>query len=427
VNKDKWKNNHNNKDKKFVVESKSTEMKGKVVTQDGGNKSFNETRDALATFVNKKCPALAYNIKEMITLTKAEVVKTKLDYSGCKTTATNGTITWDVEKKAEVHDTWKCDHQDEMATWKVYNTAAEMAINEFEYQVEHAVLIEVKKNNNYKLAHTNKDVILLLETIQNVVNKGQYGGKRDSVVTNLDLTRDFLTWQQRDMDVTTYTKTTKQKYESLVANVGNMPFGETEMLVILQAYKNKNNSNNTSVATMKDYYNGNIDEQKEWNETYMDVHLSRKVIMGSINREVQKDLDKGVRLGNTYHPNELEKATGMILQYDKERERELHRRKKQHSNKRNDNNNKNNNIDGDDDNNDGNNDGKMDEVVGAIADENNMFSHRALMQAMIDTGYDTEEAHEIMMTEEEFNTESSEEEYNKELEAALHNNDEPCR
>merc|ERR1719491_1993481 len=110
---------------------------------------------------------------------------------------------------------------------------------------------------------------------------------------------------------------------------------------------------------MIDYYNGTSDEQKEWNETYMDMHLSRKVIMGSINREVQKDLDKGVRLGNTYYPNELEKATGMILQYDKERERELHRRKKQHSNKRNDNNNKNNNIDGDDD----NNDGKSDEVV----------------------------------------------------------------
>ena len=64
----KW-NNHfrnNNKEKKFVGESKSTEMKGKVVTQDGGDRSFNETRDALAMFVNKKCPDLAYNIKEMI-------------------------------------------------------------------------------------------------------------------------------------------------------------------------------------------------------------------------------------------------------------------------------------------------------------------------------------------------------------------------
>ena len=135
-----------------------------------------------------------------------------------------------------------------------------MAINEFEYQVEDTVLIEAKKNKNYKLAHTNKDVILLLETIQNVVNKGEYGGKRDSVVTNLDLTRFFLTWQQQDMDVPTYTKTSKQKYESLVANMGNMPFGEIAMLVILHDYKNRNNSNNNSVATTKDYYSGTADE-----------------------------------------------------------------------------------------------------------------------------------------------------------------------
>ena len=254
-----------------------------------------------------------------------------------------------------------------MSEWRTYDTTAAMAINEFEYQVEHAVLIEAKKNKNYKLAHKNKDVILLLETIQNVVNKGEYGGKRDSVVTNLDLTRFFLTWQQQDMDVPTYTKTSKQKYESLVANVGNMPFGETEMLVILQAYKNNNNSNNRSVATMKDYYNGDLDQQKEWNDTYMDVHLSRKVIMGSTNRDVQKDLDKGVRLGNTYYPNELEKATGLILQYDKEKERELLRRKKYNHNKNhNSNKNNDNNIDGED----GKNDDKT-ETVGVIVNEDN--------------------------------------------------------
>ena len=85
-NNNKWKNNHNNKGKKFVGESKSTEI------------SFNETRGALTTFVNKKCPVLAYNIKKMVTLTKGEVVKTKLDYSGCKTTdPTTGAITWDAE------------------------------------------------------------------------------------------------------------------------------------------------------------------------------------------------------------------------------------------------------------------------------------------------------------------------------------------
>ena len=118
-----------------------------------------------------------------------------------------------------------------------------MAINKFEYQVEDVVLIEAKKDKNYKLAHMNKDMILLLETIQNVVNKGEYGGKRDSVVTNLNLTRVSFTWQRQNMNVTTFTKRTKQKYDSsLVVNVGNMPFGETEMLVVFQAYKNENNS-----------------------------------------------------------------------------------------------------------------------------------------------------------------------------------------
>ena len=81
-----------------------------------------------------------------------------------------------------------------MLEWRTYYTTAAMAINEFEYQVEDAVVIEAKKNKNYKIAHTNKDVILLLVTIQNVVNKGEYGGKRDSIVTNLELSRLFLTW-----------------------------------------------------------------------------------------------------------------------------------------------------------------------------------------------------------------------------------------
>ena len=41
------------------------------------------------------------------------------------------------------------------------------------------------------------------------------------------------------------------------------------------------------------------------------------------NRSVQKDLDKGVRLGNTSYPDKLEKSTRLILQYGKEKEREL--------------------------------------------------------------------------------------------------------
>ena len=40
---------------------------------------------------------------------------------------------------------------------------------------------------------------------------------------------------------------------------------------------------------MKDYYNGDANQQKEWNNTYMDMHLLRKVIMGSNNRDVQKN------------------------------------------------------------------------------------------------------------------------------------------
>ena len=274
-NRDNWNarnnnNRNNNNKKKFVGESKSTEMKGKVVTQDGGNKSFNETKDALATFVNKKCPELAYNIKEMVVVTKDEIVKTKLDYSGCKTTDSTGTVTTDEDMKSEVHDTWKADHSEEMLEWRTYNTASLMAINEFEYQVEDAVLIEAKKNKNYKIAHSTKNVILLLETIQNVVNKGEYGGKRDVVVTNLDLTRVFLKWKQYEEDVPSFAKAVKQKYESLVANVGNMPFGENMMLAIMFSEQNKNVSGGSPIeVTMSDYYDRTVEERKAWNETYM--------------------------------------------------------------------------------------------------------------------------------------------------------------
>ena len=164
-----------------------------------------------------------------------------------------------------------------------------MAMNEFEYQAEDTVLIKAKKNKNYKLAHSNKDVILLLEMIQNVVNKGEYGDKRDSIVTNLDIAHTFLTWQQQDMDVTPFKKTTKQKYKSLVANVGKMPFGETAiLLVVLHEYKNRNNSNNNSVATMKDYYSGTADKQKEWNNMYMNIYLSQKTIMACSNRTYRR-------------------------------------------------------------------------------------------------------------------------------------------
>ena len=47
---------------------------------------------------------------------------------------------------------------------------------------------------------------MLLETIQNVVNKGEYGGKHDVVVTNLDLTHVFLKWKQYEEDVRSFAK-----------------------------------------------------------------------------------------------------------------------------------------------------------------------------------------------------------------------------
>ena len=88
--------------------------------------------------------------------------------------------------------------------------------------------------------------------------------------------------------------------------------------------------------------------------------------MGSKNRDVQKDLDKGVQLGNTYYPNELKKATGLILQYNKEKERELLHRKKYNHNKYNNNNNNNNNNNHDK--HDGKNDDKT-ETVSALVDK----------------------------------------------------------
>ena len=89
----------------------------------------------------------------------------------------------------------------------------------------------------------------------------------------------------------------KQKYESLVANVGNMPFGENMMLAIMFSEQNKNVSGGSPIeVTMSDYYDGTVEEQKAWNETYMNLHLTRKLITGCANEDVAKDLVKGVRL-----------------------------------------------------------------------------------------------------------------------------------
>ena len=135
----------------------------------------------------------------------------------------------------------------------------------------------------------------------------------------------------------------KQKYESLVANVGNMPFGENMMLAIMFSEQNKNISGGAPIeVTMSDYYDGTVEERKVWNETYMNLHLTRKLITGCAIEDVAKDLDKGVRLGNTFYPDEVEDATGLILQYEKEKQRE---QRSNRYNNRNYNNNNNNNDD----------------------------------------------------------------------------------
>ena len=78
----------------------------------------------------------------------------------------------------------------------------------------------------------------------------------------------------------------------------------------------------------------------------MNLHLTRKLITGCANEDVAKDLDKGVRLGNTFYPDEVEDATGLILQYEKEKQRE---QRSNRYNNRNYNNNNNNNSNNDDD------------------------------------------------------------------------------
>ena len=129
-----------------------------------------------------------------------------------------------------------------------------------------------------------------------MVNKGEYGGKRDDVVvTNLDLTRVFLKWKQYEEDVPSFAKAVKHKYESLVANVGNMPFGENMMLAIMFSEQNKNVGGGSPIeVTMKDYYDGTVEERKVWNETYMNFHLTRKLITGCANED---DRGCGKRFG----------------------------------------------------------------------------------------------------------------------------------
>ena len=118
----------------------------------------------------------------------------------------------------------------------------------------------------------------------------------------------------------------------------------------------------------------------------MNIHLSRKIIMGSNNKDVQKDLDRGGRFGNTSYPDELENTTGLILQYKKEKERELLRKKKYNNKFKNnkDNNNGNNN-----DRDNSNNDNKT-ETIGAIIQEDNNTRMIKRVLVMVNAGYNAD-------------------------------------
>ena len=130
--------------------------------------------------------------------------------------------------------------------------------------------------------------------------------------------------------------------------------------------------------------------------------------MGANNRYVQKDLDKGVRLGDTSYPGELESTTGLILQYEKEKERELLRRKKYNNRYNNDNNNNNNEYDND-----------KTETIAVIVKEKEDSGKKTMEKvfAMVEAG--SEDNPIGGMNEDEFKAMLDEEEYYKECDALL--------
>ena len=138
--------------------------------------------------------------------------------------------------------------------------------------------------------------------------------------------------------------------------------------------------------------------------------------MWSNHKDVQKDLNKSVRLSKTSYPDKLEEATGLILQYDKEKERDLLRKRK-YNNKYNNNNNKNNEEDVGDIN------SNKTESIGVIVhkDKDNYDKTMEKVLALVEAGHDDAKCSEgEVMTEEEFNNMiDDEEEYNKECDAQL--------
>ena len=72
----------------------------------------------------------------------------------------------------------------------------------------------------------------------------------------------------------------------------------------------------------------------------MNMCLTRTLIMGCANKNVQKDLDKFVRVGSANYPSRFEGATGLILSYEKDEEREKKLERKEFFRNKNRNNNK---------------------------------------------------------------------------------------
>ena len=102
--------------------------------------------------------------------------------------------------------------------------------------------------------------------------------------------------------------------------------------------------------------------------------------------DVAKDLDKGVRLGNTFYLDEVEGATGLILQYEKKKQQE---QRSNRYNKRNYNNNNNNNNNDDDKKNDdetkNNDDGIVSkEMIAAVIGEEPRNERLQHMLALIE-------------------------------------------
>lgn len=73
-------------------------------------------------------------------------------------------------------------------------------MNEFKYKIEDMLLIEAKKNKDYNIANNSNNIYLCFV----IKNNAQYGDqkkrgiwRKNSKVTNLDLTQNFHTCHQQ--------------------------------------------------------------------------------------------------------------------------------------------------------------------------------------------------------------------------------------